>query len=84
MSVHAISRVLQVCEALQRATSPVCAGSLAIDLAERTKLPWSKRTVLRDLQALSQTGYVKSIGCGKRGTTVRWEWSGAGMLRTTA
>lgn len=84
MTSPAISRVLQVCEALQRSSGPVCAGTLAMSLSERTQRPWSKRTVLRDLQALSRSGYVKRTGRGNRGATVRWQWSGAGMLRTTA
>lgn len=78
------SRVLLVCEALQRSAGPVCAGTLAMALAERTQRPWSKRTVLRDLEALRRSGYVRGIGRGTRGATVRWVWNGAGMLRTTA
>lgn len=77
-------RVLLVCETLQRSPVPVCAGTLAMTLAEQTQRPWSKRTVLRDLQALCRGGYVRELGSGRRGATVRWSWCGTGMLRTTA
>jgi len=81
---QAVDRVLFTCEVLQRFTGPVSAGSLAMSLEQRAGRPWSKRTVLRDLQALCRCGYVKSIGGGRRGATTLWQWSGAGMFRAAA
>lgn len=80
----AFDRVLLVSELLQRSSSPVCAGSLAMTLSDRTNRDWSKRTVLRDLRLLQARGYAKPIEAGRRGATLRWRWSGAGMLRSAS
>lgn len=79
-TANALDRLLLISELLQRSSGPVCAGSLCLTLAERTNRPWSKRTVLRDLQLLRGRGYVEPIGGGKRGTTVTWQWIGAKPL----
>jgi predicted DNA-binding transcriptional regulator YafY len=79
---QAVDRVLLTCEVLQRVTGPVSAGALAMTLEERAQRPWSKRTVLRDLQALERCGYVTSLGSGKRGATLRWQWTGSPGLRS--
>lgn len=81
---NAIQRVLLTIEVLQRFTGPVSAGSLAMTLAERTGSPTSKRTVLRDLQALASCGYVAVTGGGRRGATVLWQWKGDRLLRPSA
>jgi predicted DNA-binding transcriptional regulator YafY len=83
-TAQALDRLLLISELLQRSTSPVCAGQLAMSLGDKTDRPWSKRTVERDLRLLSDRGLVVSIGRAKRGATLRWKWSGAGMLRSAS
>jgi predicted DNA-binding transcriptional regulator YafY len=81
---QAVQRVLLTIEVLQRSTGPVSAGSLAMTLAEHTGKPASKRTVLRDLQALHASGWVESLGGGRRGATVLWRLAGRRSLRPSA
>jgi repressor of nif and glnA expression len=76
----AIDRVLLITELLRQSSCPISAGALAMTLAERTRKPWSKRTVLRDLQLLHRRGYVEPSGGSKRGATVVWQWRGVREL----
>lgn len=83
-TAQALDRVLLLSELLQRSIGPVCAGSLALTIAERMNRAPSKRTILRDLRALHRRGLVELNGDGKRGSTLLWRWAGAATLRPTA